>query len=114
MSFGGVCVHDYIWNVPLRNDRIHTKYMRCILMYPMEPPEPKWINWAHLLYITCILRRWQELQSFYTKIVLTVRNAKFGSSKGPRPPIAQKLCITHSGTAHWLCMKIRAFNPLNN
>ena len=49
--------------------------------------------------ISHILRRWRELQNSYTKIVLTVRNAKFGSSKGPRPPIAQKLCFTHSGTA---------------
>jgi hypothetical protein len=33
------------------------------------------------------------------KIVLTVRNAKFGSLKGFLPPIALKLLFTHSGTA---------------
>jgi hypothetical protein len=64
--------------------------------------------------ILLILRRWRGLRNLHTKFVLTVRNAKFGSSKGPHPPIAQKLCITHSGTAHWLCVKIRAFDPLNN
>ena len=67
----------------------------------------------YLSYITQMTRT----MKFAYKKVLTVRNAKFGSSSGPGPPIALKLCSTHSGTAHWLCLdsrKIQPFDPLNN
>ena len=89
-------------------------YIICLPIKPQVTYSIVWQSIASHSGISRILRRWQELQSFYTKVVLTVRNAKFGSLKGPCPPIAQKLCITHSGTAHWLCAKIRAFDPLNN
>ena len=48
-----------------------------------------------------ILHRWHELQIFYSKIGLTVRITRFGTSKGLLPLITLKLCFTHSGTAPW-------------
>ena len=55
--------------------------------------------------ITRILCRWRELQTFYTKFVLTVRNAKFGSSKGLLPP-SEKSDLSHHGLWQNICYKI--------
>ena len=50
---------------------------------------------AHLSYLSYITQM-TRTTNFYSKIVLTVRIAKFGTSKGLLPPIALKLRFTHS------------------